>query len=74
VLERGDFAYCGLIGSLTKRRIFERALRETGISEATIARLVCPIGDRGVEDKRPEIIAALVAAELIEVFADKSSR
>jgi xanthine dehydrogenase accessory factor len=74
VLERGDFAYCGLIGSLTKRRVFERAFRETGIPEAAIARLVCPIGDRGVEDKRPEVIAALVAAELIEVFAGRSSR
>jgi xanthine/CO dehydrogenase XdhC/CoxF family maturation factor len=30
---------------------------------------VCPIGDRGVDDKRPEVIAALVAAELVEVFA-----
>jgi xanthine dehydrogenase accessory factor/xanthine dehydrogenase large subunit len=74
VLERGDFAYCGLIGSLTKRRVFERAFRETGIPEATIARLICPIGDRGVDDKRPEIIAALTAAELIEVFAGRSSR
>jgi xanthine dehydrogenase accessory factor/xanthine dehydrogenase large subunit len=74
VLERGDFAYCGLIGSLTKRSVFERAFRETGIPDATIARLTCPIGDRGIDDKRPEIIAALVAAELIEVFAGKSSR
>ena len=74
VLERGDFAYCGLIGSLTKRRVFERAFRETGIPDATIARMVCPIGDRGVDDKRPEIIAALVAAELIVVFAGQSSR
>jgi xanthine dehydrogenase accessory protein XdhC len=69
VLERGDFAYCGLIGSLTKRRVFEHAFREVGISEQRIARLVCPIGDRGVDDKRPEVIAALAAAELVEVFA-----
>jgi xanthine dehydrogenase accessory protein XdhC len=69
VLERGEFAYCGLIGSLTKRRVFEHAFREVGISEERIARFVCPIGDRGVDDKRPEVIAALVAAELVEVFA-----
>jgi len=68
-LERGDFAYVGLIGSLTKRRRFERAFREIGLSRAQIAPLVCPIGDVGVRDKRPEIIAALVAAELIQVFA-----
>jgi xanthine dehydrogenase accessory factor len=69
VLERGDFAYCGLIGSLTKRRVFEHAFRDIGIPEHRIARLICPIGDRGVDDKRPEVIAALVAAELVEVFA-----
>ncbi len=74
VLERGEFAYCGLIGSLTKRRVFEHAFRETDIPEATIARLVCPIGQRGIADKRPEIIAALVAAELIEVFAHSPPR
>ena len=68
VLERGEFTYCGLIGSLTKRRVFERAFREVGIPEERIARLVCPIGDRGVDDKRPEVIAALVAAELVEAF------
>jgi xanthine dehydrogenase accessory factor len=71
VLERGEFAYCGLIGSLTKRKIFERAFRDIGLPEASIARLVCPIGDRGVDDKRPEVIAALVAAELVEVFAHR---
>jgi xanthine dehydrogenase accessory protein XdhC len=69
VLERGEFAYCGLIGSLTKRKVFESAFRDIGLPEASIARLTCPIGDRGVDDKRPEIIAALVAAELVEVFA-----
>jgi len=74
VLERGEFAYCGLIGSQTKRKVFESAFRDIGIPEASIARLVCPIGDRGVDDKRPEVIAALVAAELIEVFARRAPR
>ena len=74
VLERGEFAYCGLIGSQTKRKVFERAFRDIGISEASIARLICPIGDRGVDDKRPEVIAALVAAELVEVFAHRPSK
>lgn len=72
-LERGDFAYVGLIGSLTKRRRFERAYRELGMVADSLARLTCPIGDRGIRDKRPEVIAALTAAELIEVFARSSS-
>lgn len=73
-LERGTFCYVGLIGSRTKRRRFEHAFRDIGIPEARIRSLVCPIGDRGLRDKRPEIIAALTAAELIEVFADAAKR
>ena len=69
VLEREDFAYLGVIGSKTKRRQFERGFRATGIADATIARMTCPIGGNAVHDKRPEIIAALVAAELVTVLA-----
>ena len=69
VLERGDFAYLGLIGSATKRASFVSAFRDLGLPEAGIARLVCPIGGTAVRDKRPAIIASLVAAELIAVFA-----
>ncbi|MBB2204490.1 xanthine dehydrogenase accessory protein XdhC [Gluconacetobacter takamatsuzukensis] len=65
-LERGDFRYVGLIGSKTKRRGFEAGFRAVGLGVERIATLVCPIGDRGIRDKRPEIIAALVAAEIVE--------
>lgn len=74
VLERGDFAYLGLIGSATKRARFERGFRELGIAPARIARLVCPIGGGAVRDKRPAVIAALVAAELITTFARLESQ
>ena len=67
-LQRGDFAYLGLIGSRTKRAQFERGFRETGIAQEQIDRLVCPIGGR-LKDKRPPVIAALVAAELIQALA-----
>ena len=67
-LERGEFAYVGLIGSVSKRRRFERAFRASGLAEALIAPLVCPIGNRGVRDKRPAVIAALAAAEIIEAL------
>lgn len=68
-LERGDFAYLGLIGSATKRARFERGFRELGIAPERIDRLVCPIGSQRVRDKRPAVIAALVAAELITSLA-----
>lgn len=69
-LQKGDFAYLGLIGSRTKRAQFERAFRDLGIAQERIARLICPIGGGRIRDKRPAVIAALVAAELLEALAD----
>lgn len=65
VLRRGDFAYLGLIGSATKRSRFERGFRELGLDPG---RLTCPIGG-ALKDKRPAVIAALAAAEVITVLA-----
>lgn len=75
VLRRGDFGYLGLIGSKTKRRRFERGFRELGIAPDMIARLTCPIGGKEVRDKRPAVIAALTAAELLTtLLAPKRSQ
>jgi xanthine dehydrogenase accessory protein XdhC len=68
VLRRDDFAYLGLIGSRTKRARFERGWRELGLSDERIARLVCPIGGQ-LRDKRPTVIAALAAAEVLQALA-----
>ncbi|MFT8418186.1 MAG: xanthine dehydrogenase accessory protein XdhC [Acetobacter sp.] len=65
-LQQPGLAYVGLIGSRTKRARFEKSLAEVGVLPEQLARLVCPIGERGVRDKRPEVIAALVAAEVVE--------
>jgi xanthine dehydrogenase accessory factor len=73
-LQRGDFAYLGLIGSRTKRKQFERGFRDLGIAQERIARLVCPIGGGRIRDKRPAVIAALVAAELLEALADAAAK
>lgn len=69
LLEANTFAYLGLIGSATKRARFLSAFRAMGLAEAALDRLVCPIGGSPVRDKRPAVIAALVAAELIGLFA-----
>ena len=58
-------AHCGLIGSATKRALFERRLRENGIAGEAIRRLACPIGLPGLRDKRPAAVAASVAAEIL---------
>jgi xanthine dehydrogenase accessory factor len=68
VMERGRFRYLGIIGSRTKRNSFRRAFRELGLPAESIARVVCPIGRSDVKDKRPEIIAALAAAEIVEAL------
>jgi xanthine dehydrogenase accessory factor len=71
VLERGDFSYLGIIGSKTKKALFRKAFRETGIAEEQIRRVICPIGGSAVKDKRPEVIAAMVAAEITVVLLGK---
>ncbi|HEX2539926.1 MAG TPA: xanthine dehydrogenase accessory protein XdhC [Caldimonas sp.] len=65
ILRRGDFAFCGLIGSRTKRVRFERRLAERGVAAESVARLTCPIGIDAIEGKAPEIIAAAVVAQLL---------
>ncbi|MBI5940675.1 MAG: XdhC family protein, partial [Caulobacterales bacterium] len=63
----GQFQYCGLIGSDTKRARFLRRLREDGVPETAIARLTCPIGLPGLKSKAPEVIAVAVAAQLLQL-------
>jgi xanthine dehydrogenase accessory factor len=67
ILARGDFAYCGMIGSTSKRRACEKQLKRRGITEAMLDRLICPIGVPGIAGKRPAEIAVAVAAELLQV-------
>lgn len=69
VLRRQDAFYCGLIGSLSKRRRFERLMRNGGLSETMLAKLICPIGLSGIPGKRPQEIAIAVAAELLQIRA-----
>lgn len=65
-LEDARFAYVGLIGSATKRALFEKRLAEFGVPPDKIASLVCPIGVPGISGKSPAVIATAVAAELLQ--------
>jgi xanthine dehydrogenase accessory factor len=65
ILARGDFAYLGLIGSATKRALFERRLQVRGIAAPMLARMTCPIGIAGIDSKEPAAIAVAVVAELL---------
>ena len=66
ILRRDDFAFFGMIGSLTKRMQFERRLTVRGLDPARLARMVCPIGVPGIVDKAPEAIAISTAAQLLQ--------
>jgi len=71
-LQRGDAAYVGMIGSATKRAKFASWTQEhcDGLS---VADLICPIGAGGSRDKRPAVIAALVAAEVITALTSETA-
>jgi xanthine dehydrogenase accessory protein XdhC len=73
-LRRGDALYVGLIGSRTKRRKFERLYTARDGRSADLARLTCPIGAGLSRDKRPPVIAAMVAAELLIAIDRAASR
>jgi xanthine dehydrogenase accessory factor len=68
ILQRGDVAFLGMIGSRTKRAKFEHRLHDMGISEAMLARMVCPIGVPGLSGKEPAVIAISVVAQLLQVM------
>ncbi|TDL74841.1 xanthine dehydrogenase accessory protein XdhC [Palleronia sediminis] len=71
-LARGDAAYVGLIGSDTKRRRFER-FHAAQDAQGDLSRLTCPIGATGSADKRPEVIAAFVAAEIMTALTTRKT-
>jgi xanthine dehydrogenase accessory factor len=72
ILRRGDFAFCGLIGSRTKRAKFVRRFEARGVAAPAIERMTCPIGVPGIQGKAPEIIAAAVVAQLLQLARQRS--
>lgn len=69
-LKRNDAAYVGMIGSGTKKATFRSwFLKTAGGTEDDCRRLVSPIGGDTVKDKRPAVIAALAAAEIMTAVA-----
>jgi xanthine dehydrogenase accessory factor len=65
IVQRGDAGWFGLIGSATKRARFEARLRQRGLPESAISRMVCPIGLPGLGGKEPGVIAASVVAQML---------
>jgi xanthine dehydrogenase accessory factor len=72
-LERQDAAYIGMIGSKSKRGTFNNWYLREGGTQTNLSRLVSPIGGNGEGDKRPAIIAALAAAEVVLALSRTSA-
>lgn len=69
-LKRRDAAYVGMIGSKTKKATFRTwYLGVAGGTATDFGRLVSPIGGDAVRDKRPPVIAAVAASEIVVAFA-----
>ena len=73
ILQRGDFAYLGLIGSASKRARFMGRFERLGIAAETLTRLTCPIGVPGIGGKQPEVIAVAVVAQLLGLTTPRAS-
>lgn len=72
-ISRTDLAYCGMIGSMSKRGRFERQWRRRGRDSESLSRLVCPIGSAGPRGKEPEMVALAVAAEMLRLVQGVNS-
>lgn len=73
ILRRRDARYCGLIGSLSKRRRFEKRYRQQGMPAELLDTLTCPIGVDGISGKKPAEIAVSAAAEILKVREMKAA-
>ncbi|WP_236645375.1 xanthine dehydrogenase accessory protein XdhC [Aidingimonas lacisalsi] len=73
LLKRGDSASIGLIGSHSKWASFQRRLRDSGHSRASLDSVRCPIGIAGAKGKRPYEIALAVTAELLTLTSTDAS-
>ena len=65
-MRRADLGGVGLIGSAIKKVRFVKRMREAGLADNALARLTCPIGVPGIGGKEPAVIAAAVAAQLLQ--------
>lgn len=68
ILQRGDFGFLGLIGSQTKKQRFLHRFEQLGMPASLLDRITCPIGVPGIDGKQPEVIAAAVVAQLLQIY------
>lgn len=60
------FGYCGVIGSKTKKARFMKRLKQRGLSDLLLTKMICPVGKTTIKSKHPAAIAAGIAVDLLE--------
>lgn len=63
--EFADVPYLGVIGSASKRAVLLRELREDGVGEELLGKIICPVG-LPIGGNDPAEIAISIAAQLLE--------
>lgn len=74
LLDAGDAASVGLIGSQTKADRFRQRLAHRGYSDAQIGSIRCPVGRSDVPGKRPMEVAVSITAELLSFGTASTTR
>ncbi|WP_148861302.1 xanthine dehydrogenase accessory protein XdhC [Marinobacter fonticola] len=67
LLEAGNAASIGLIGSDTKAERFRQRLGHRGFTEDVIGHIRCPVGRSDIPGKRPMEVAVSISAELLSL-------
>jgi xanthine dehydrogenase accessory factor len=60
------FPYLGVIGSISKRNVMEKELKEKGLSEEQVSSFICPMGE-DIGSNSPAEIAISITAQLLKV-------
>ena len=74
ILQRGEFASLGVIGSNSKSARFRSRLARDGLSASQIASLhVSASASTALHSKRPAVIAIAIAAQLLQTIEARQS-
>ena len=66
ILDNDNSSFIGLIGSETKKIKFYKRLQELGYNKKIVEKIACPIGNKRIAGKEPDVIAISIIARLLE--------
>ena len=66
ILNKNNSSFIGLIGSETKKIKFYKRLEDLGYNKKIVEKIECPIGNKRIAGKEPDVIAISIIARLLE--------